>query len=90
VNCTATVNNAMMTIKMQRLSGGRWVDVGGGERTTNHSTMAANASYQFNTHNVRCVNGTYRAAARGSATLIGNPLASTDWQYGNSASIRCR
>lgn len=90
VKCTAVVNSAAMTIKMQKSSGGKWVDVAGTQRTTNYATMSANTSYQFNTTDVACVNGTYRAAAKGSAKLSGNQSASADWQYGNSAAITCK
>jgi len=90
VRCTGVVNDASMVIKMQRSSGGSWVDVAGTQRTTTYSTMKANTSYQFNTNDVACSSGTYRAAARGAAKLAGNKSASADWQYGNSSAISCK
>ena len=90
IKCSASVTSASGTIKMQRYTGGKWVDVAGTQRTTSLGTVPANVSKQFETNNVPCVSGTYRAAAKGSAKLSGNPNRSVDWQYGNSAPINCK
>lgn len=90
VKCNGAVNDASMEIKMQRLVNGKWADVAGTANTTKYQTIPANTSKQFNTRDVTCKSGTYRAAARGSAKLAGNKSASASWQYGNSAPISCK
>lgn len=90
LKCTGAIDSASATIKMQKLSGGSWVDVSGTSYTRNIAPVKANTSYTIMTADKRCANGTYRIAVKGKGTLKGYPAQSFDWQYGNSAVIKCK
>lgn len=94
MKCTAVVTDASGTIKMQRKTIKNkkvvWVDVVNTKHTTPLKTLAANKAKQFNTNDVPCKNGTYRAAAYGSGKLDGVPSGSAAWKYGNPAAIVCK
>ncbi len=91
ITCSATVTNVSATIKLQKKNGSSWVDVAGSEGTNTKSSLAANAKLVVMTGgNLRCVNGTYRAAGKGSATYQGKSNGSAVWQYGSETSVVCK
>jgi hypothetical protein len=89
ISCTGTVQSLTGEIKMQRKSGTSWVTVSGSPNSRTVTDPVSNKEYTLQTGSTKCVNGTYRTAARGSGIKDGVSSGSSDWEYSGAAAISC-
>jgi hypothetical protein len=94
MSCSTTVTNAVLNMKIEQKSGNSWmvIETNSGYTDQKNPHIGSLAAYETVTRQVEheCRNGTYRAAARGSAVLNGVPSGIKEWKYGNTSTITCR
>ena len=89
--CNVDVTHARVTLKIQRQVSGRWIDVPNTEQLRRIAYVAAGSPLDgfFTSLDTRCVNGTYRGAARGGAYLNGRYSGTSAWIPGPTNRVTC-
>jgi hypothetical protein len=93
MTCDVTVTDARLEVRVEQKRGSSWTPIA--DNTTSAGKfgpfIGALGAGQGETRQAfaACAAGTYRTAARGSATLDGMPSKSTAWEYSPTSTDPC-